>query len=64
MPFNGFYNKVMSPCMGCPNRFLGCHSKCEKFQTYEAKKTEETLERVKSKEGIGGVVLRQSAILG
>lgn len=62
--FNGTYSKVNSPCQGCPNRKLGCHSQCAKYRSFEMKKAEETLERVKSKECIGGVVLRHNAILG
>jgi len=61
--FNGTYSKVNSPCQDCPNRKLGCHSQCAKYSHYEVAKAEETLERVKSKEGIGGVVLRMSALV-
>lgn len=24
-----------SPCQGCPNRSLGCHGKCKRYQAYE-----------------------------
>ena len=27
-------NPVKSPCKDCPNRQIGCHSKCEKYQEY------------------------------
>ena len=28
---------MMSPCKDCPDRFVGCHSKCERYQTYSDK---------------------------
>ena len=62
--FHGNYSKFMSPCLGCPNRCLGCHSQCAKYHTYEAQKEQETIERVKSHEGLDGVVVRRQALIG
>ena len=28
---------MMSPCKDCPDRFVGCHSKCERYQAYSDK---------------------------
>nr|DAG79839.1 MAG TPA: hypothetical protein [Caudoviricetes sp.] len=27
------------PCLGCETRQLGCHGKCEKYQTFRSKRT-------------------------
>ena len=62
--FNGNYSKVMSPCLGCANRCVGCHSQCAKYRSFEMKKAEETTARVKSHEGLDGVVVRLHAIVG
>lgn len=29
--------KVYCPCKDCPDRVLGCHSKCEKYKEYSSK---------------------------
>lgn len=28
-------NKITSPCKGCENRYLGCHSKCEDYAKFK-----------------------------
>ena len=30
-----------SPCLMCKDRYVGCHSKCEKYLDYQAKGKEE-----------------------
>lgn len=62
--FNGNYSKVMSPCLGCANRCVGCHSQCAKYRKFEENKAKEEYERVKSHEGLDGVVVRLSAVIG
>ena len=27
--------KIVAPCKDCPDRKLGCHSKCEKYKEYK-----------------------------
>ena len=27
-----------SPCLGCTDRFIGCHGKCESYQEYSAER--------------------------
>lgn len=27
--------KKIAPCKGCQDRYLGCHSECEKYKEYE-----------------------------
>ena len=62
--FNGSYSKVNSPCMGCAKRCVDCHSQCKLYSEFREAKANEEYERVRSREGLGGVVLRQHAILG
>ena len=31
---------VTAPCKDCPDRHLGCHGTCEKYQKYKAKQAE------------------------
>ena len=31
---------IESPCKDCPDRYLGCHDHCEKFQAFREKKAE------------------------
>ena len=35
-----------SPCKDCPNRVLGCHSHCEKYQKFHKENVERNEERV------------------
>lgn len=37
-----YMKKPEGPCKDCPDRFLGCHSRCGKYQRFKAE-----LERVK-----------------
>ena len=30
-------NKLNSPCKDCPDRTVGCHGKCEKYEAYRVK---------------------------
>ena len=32
---------AVAPCKDCPDRQMGCHGQCEKYQTYRALQTEE-----------------------
>lgn len=27
---------IVSPCKDCPERFVGCHSSCEKYKQYRS----------------------------
>lgn len=27
---------MIAPCKDCPDRHIGCHGKCEKYQEYDA----------------------------
>ena len=38
---------IYAPCKDCKNRFLGCHSKCDKYKDY--KKRSEELNDMKNK---------------
>lgn len=29
---------MMPPCGGCPDRSVGCHGTCEKYQTFNAER--------------------------
>lgn len=29
--------KIHAPCKDCPDRVLGCHSKCERYSEYKKK---------------------------
>ena len=29
--------KPKSPCLNCPDRVVGCHATCEKYQSYDEK---------------------------
>lgn len=37
-------NHKISPCHGCPNRAVGCHGQCERYEAYlgEIDKTRDT----------------------
>ena len=39
-----------APCMGCEERYFGCHSKCSKYQEFRAKRDKENEARVKAAE--------------
>ena len=26
---------IVAPCLDCPERYAGCHSKCKKYQAYK-----------------------------
>ena len=32
--------QMNAPCKDCPERYLGCHQNCEKYQDYRKKQTE------------------------
>ena len=36
-----------SPCKGCDERYLGCHSKCAKYKEFRAAKDKEIEENLK-----------------
>ena len=44
--------RTMSPCRDCPDRYPGCHSKCEKYLAYklDTKAYRETVKRAKDHE--------------
>ena len=31
VPRSCIYKKTMGPCKDCPDRYVGCHSKCDKY---------------------------------
>ena len=41
--------KVQSPCLGCADRFVGCHSKCDRFTAYQQELSEFKNEMIKRK---------------
>lgn len=41
---------VTAPCRGCPDRHLGCHGICEKYQDYLKKHAEELAAQQPSKD--------------
>ena len=36
-----------SPCLACPDRYVGCHSKCERYMAFKDEKKEENAVRRK-----------------
>lgn len=44
--------RTMSPCRDCPDRYPGCHSKCEKYLAYklDTKAYRETVKRARDHE--------------
>lgn len=30
------WGETNAPCKGCENRFVGCHSECERYKTFKA----------------------------
>lgn len=34
------FPNIKSPCMGCENRVLGCHSTCDLYLQFDAKRKE------------------------
>lgn len=45
-----YYRKSDAPCMGCTNRFVGCHSKCEGFKEWSDKEQSNRIKIVKNLE--------------
>jgi hypothetical protein len=41
-----FYNKERSPCLGCKDREVGCHGRCEIYKAW-TERHEEYLKRVR-----------------
>jgi citrate lyase synthetase len=43
--------RVHNSCLGCTDRYVGCHSKCEKYKTYkeEMTKLEDIVNKKKKK---------------
>lgn len=39
-----------APCIGCEERYLGCHGKCSKYQKFRAERNRELNEKVKRAE--------------
>ena len=39
-----------APCMGCEERYFGCHGKCEKYQEFRKEKDKQCEERIKRSE--------------
>ena len=31
---------ISVPCKGCPDRTMGCHGRCDKYQKFRAEQTE------------------------
>lgn len=50
---SGVIRKHQAPCLGCENRELGCHSKCNKYKQYSdaLAKYKEQERAIKKKEG-------------
>lgn len=42
-----------APCKDCPNRQIGCHSKCEKYQEYARFCEEQRQNRLKDNAELG-----------
>lgn len=42
-----------APCKDCPNRQIGCHSKCEKYQEYARICEEQRQKRLKDNAELG-----------
>ena len=64
--FNGNFQVVNSPCKGCENRCATCHcgSNCQKWVDFQKANYKQKLEFVKSREGLGGIVARKTALIG
>ena len=45
----------LSPCKGCQNRFVGCHSKCLEYIDYEQKNDVEK-QAIKNAKRLNGLV--------
>lgn len=44
------------PCLGCQDRVLGCHSKCERYLEYRRKKDEIAERREADKIGVTAAI--------
>lgn len=42
--------RIESPCKDCPDRYLGCHDRCEKYQAFKKDKNNYKEELAKTKE--------------
>lgn len=47
---------IQSPCKDCPDRYLGCHSHCEKFKVYEEDKSKMQYELRKQANKENGII--------
>lgn len=36
-----------APCMGCEERYFGCHGKCNKYQNFRKEKDRQNAEKVR-----------------
>ena len=41
---------IASPCKDCPERFIGCHSSCEKYRQYRSELDEIKAKRAADKD--------------
>lgn len=41
--------KDIAPCMNCSDRFVGCHSKCERYKAYRKMIDERKKQKMKHK---------------
>lgn len=44
-------SRIHNQCLGCTDRYVGCHSKCEKYKAYkeEMAKFDETVNKSREK---------------
>lgn len=36
---------MISPCMDCPDRVVGCHGRCERYKAFQAEREKEYARR-------------------
>lgn len=53
---------TQSPCKDCPDRQLGCHSVCKRYDAYKAQKAKEAKLHLESSELAAYEVDRQNRI--
>lgn len=41
--------KIYSPCQGCDERYIGCHSQCDLYKAYKQKIDEQVKARLKER---------------
>ena len=55
---------MTAPCKDCPNREMGCHAKCAKYQEYRQNRDEQIKAHLKEIDSDAVQVLRYSRIKG